>query len=70
MDGLAREIKREKNYVFVQPEAYDLLYTAQSSSQIDSQTRHNYVSHDVYASRIKVDKEKEARRRKAIWVEQ
>lgn len=55
-EGLANEIKREKNNVYVHPESYNLLKMAKDTSEINQQASlnqtHVYVGLKQYKARI------------------
>lgn len=65
-EGLANEINREKQNIYVEPRSYQLLKTANNSRHLDQAARsgnHFYINRDKYKQRIQREKEAESKRK-------
>ena len=71
-EGLAQQIHDQKEFIYVEPESYQMLQQAKTSSEINQSInpKHVYVSKEQYMTRIKRDKEREKKRKDLIWSEQ
>lgn len=63
-EGLAREIKLEKDNIYVSHEAHQLLKNAKNTSLVKHQNKHRYLSRDEHIERIRREKSAEEKRRK------
>ena len=69
-EGLAREVKAQKNKIYVEPEAHELLKTVTNTGLLNQQTKFKYQTREQYVKRITEEKQKEKQRKDKIFAEQ